>query len=877
MVQFKDVFLGTGRRPYTRAVDAQKCMRVAGKHNDLDDVGKDSSHHTFFEMLGNWSFGDYYKKDAIAWAWQLLTEVWNLPKSRLWATCFEDEQGVIARDDEAAKYWLQQPGFEPNHLVFFGRHENFWEMADIGPCGPDSEVHFDLGAEHCDQQGVPGHVCRINGDCARWLELWNLVFIQYNRTGPTELETLPDKHVDTGMGLERIVSLLQGRTSNYHTDLFSPLLDTVQQLSGHDDNDRANHINAYRVIADHARAATFLIADGVTPGNTGRNYVCRMVIRRASRFGTRAGFSDPFLAQVADTVIEEYGDAYPELVINKTLIQRTLTDEENRFQHTVDLGISHLNSLIAKLNQRKQTHLPGVEAFELYATYGLPLEITRDVLREHKLSIHADEFDKAMEAHRLASGGGKITGEISPEHSEHYVALLEELQSTDQLGDDGVENDPYLDTEFRGPILTILRDGLRVDSAEPGDEVEVVLARTPFYVESGGQISDNGTISSFAEETDKVSPWEIQVTNCHRPIAALVTHFGKVVSGYPKQGDDAVAQVNIQRRSDIARNHSATHLLHAGLRSVLGDHVRQAGSLVTSERLRFDFTHDAAVTEHELAILTQYVNQAILANLPITIQHQRRQEALSTGATALFGEKYGDIVRTTKIREASKVISFELCGGTHVDFTGKISIITILSETSVAAGIRRIEAVTGSAAHHLIEQHLAILSNAADHLQVQPNEVHRKALSLLESERDLQKAVTTLHRQQAKDQLERALGSLIEVDGVEVMVAKLNVSETFLLREMADWFRQRVSSGVAVFGANINGRPALITTVTKDLTMRGLHAGKLAMNVAQLVGGRGGGKDTLAQAGGKDPESLSAALDAVPNLVSDALAVNREV
>ncbi len=442
MVQFKDVFLGKEKRAYTRAANSQKCMRVAGKHNDLEDVGRDDMHHTFFEMLGNWSFGDYYKKEAISWAWDLLTNVWDLPKERLWATCFEDEKGEIERDDEAANYWLQQPGFNPTHLLFFGRKDNFWEMAETGPCGPCSEIHYDRGPEYCDKKHDPGHVCGVNQGCARFLELWNLVFIQYNRLDAQTLEPLPAKHVDTGMGLERIVSILQDVDSNYKTDLLSPMMDAVQELTGHTDEERLANITPYRVIADHARAAAFLIADGVIPGNTGRNYVCRMIIRRAARFGSKIGLDEPFLSKVAEIVIAHYGDFYQELHRNRKAILENITREEVRFQRTVEAGVAKLEFLLEHLKDQGTRVLPGEQAFDLYATYGLPLEITRDIAREQQLEVDDEGFHQAMEAHRLASTAGEAF-EAYDEEVELYRTLVAELQSQGKLPVQGVEYDPY--------------------------------------------------------------------------------------------------------------------------------------------------------------------------------------------------------------------------------------------------------------------------------------------------------------------------------------------------------------------------------------------------------------------------------------------------
>jgi alanyl-tRNA synthetase len=465
MVQFKDVFLGTDQRPYTRAVNSQKCMRVAGKHNDLDDVGRDDTHHTFFEMLGNWSFGDYYKKEAIAWAWELLTERWGLDRSTLWTTCFKDEKGEIPADDEAYQHWIAQPGIDPAHVLYFGRKDNFWEMADVGPCGPCSEIHIDLGADACDKQDVAGHTCSVNGDCKRFLELWNLVFIQYNRLGPVELEPLPARHVDTGMGFERIVSVLQGVSSNYRIDLLASLLDKVQELAGHSQEEREADITPYRVVADHTRAAAFLIADGVVPGNTGRNYVCRMIIRRGARFGTKLGLTEPFMAKVAQVVIDNYGEAFPELKRNQGTILDNLTREERRFQRTVEAGLSHLEDLLAGLRASGGTVLNGDLAFDLYATHGLPLEITRDIAREQSLDVDEAGFRQAMDAHRLVSGGGKAIGVMGNEDVDVYRAVLDELVTQGKVDAQGVEYDPYQDLEVDTTILSLVKDGARYEKS----------------------------------------------------------------------------------------------------------------------------------------------------------------------------------------------------------------------------------------------------------------------------------------------------------------------------------------------------------------------------------------------------------------------------
>ncbi len=892
MVQFKDVFLGTDKRPYTRAVNSQKCMRVAGKHNDLEDVGRDDTHHTFFEMLGNWSFGDYYKKEAIAWAWDLLTNVWGLPKERLWATVFEDEKGEIPADEEAAAHWKAQPGFDPAHLLYFGRKDNFWEMADTGPCGPCSEIHIDRGPEFCDKQDDPNHVCQVNGDCARFLELWNLVFIQYNRLGESHLEPLPATHVDTGMGFERIVAVLQEKTSNYRTDLLWPLIETTQRLTGHTDAEREAHFTPYRVIADHARAAAFLIADGVVPGNTGRNYICRMIIRRAARFGGKIGLHDPFLAQIAEVVIQNYGDFYPELHANRAAILDAITREEERFQRTVEGGMARLEGLLDDLRQRGERILPGETAFDLYATYGLPLEITRDVAREQGMDVEEKGFREAMEAHRLASGAGEAFGPLGGEDAELYRGIFEGLRAQGKLPPEGVAYDPYGALEVEGPILALVRDGQPVESAAPGERVEVILPETCFYVAAGGQVSDTGTIVTIeeaptpgggGEAPPPLSPppsgeglgegerAELRVVDMRKPAAGVIVHVCEVVKGRPKVGDTAIAAVDAQRRADIMRNHTATHLLHAALHEVLGEHARQAGSLVAPDRLRFDFTHPEAVTPEELAEIERIVNLNILGNYPLRITWKPLQEAKAEGAMALFGEKYGETVRTIAIGEP-ETFSYELCGGTHVRATGDIGLFLIVSEGSAAAGVRRIEAITGRGAYEYARGRITLLDEVAARLHVKPEQAAERSAALMEELHETQKQLAQTRARLLAAELEEHIAAAQEVNGIRVLTLHVSEADADALRSLADRFRQhQPEKGVAVFGTVVNGRPLLVAAVTKDLTKRGLHAGKLVKFAAQQLGGGGGGKPTLAQAGGKDASKLDEVLASIPEEVSRAM------
>ena len=860
MVQFKDVFVGTDTRPYKRAVDSQKCMRVAGKHNDLEDVGRDDTHHTFFEMLGNWSFGDYYKKEAIAWSWQLLTEVWGLPKDKLYATCFEDDKGNVPRDDEAADIWKEQPGFDPSHVLYFGRKENFWQMAEFGPCGPCSEIHMDLGEERDNLRGTP-HKCGVNGECTRFLELWNNVFIQYNLFEDGRLEPLPAKHVDTGMGFERIVSVLQGVDSNYKTDLFTGSLEVLRSLTHHSEEEMLANFTPYRVICDHARSAAFLIADGVVPGNGGRNYVTRMIIRRAARFGTKIGLREPFLAKVAEAVIQEYGGFYPELEKNRGTILDNLTREEKRFARTVEAGTAHLENLLSELRaersdptgeRSRSAVLDGHKAFDLYATYGLPFEISRDIAREQGLDIDETGFNEAKAQHSKASGGGKAMGKLGGEDAEFFAGILKELQKNKKLGDHGVEYDPYTSPRVEGEVLAlILAGGEMVESASLDDQVEVILPKTGFYIESGGQVNDMGFIRG--------ADWEIEVADTRRASAGVIVHIGTVISGRPKVGDRAIAEVDSVRRHDIMRNHTATHLLHAALHKVLGHHARQAGSLVAPTHLRFDFTHPDAMTPEQVEQVERIVNEAVAADMEVFPHLKAREDAIAEGAMALFGEKYGETVRTVTISpvgfdtptdvavvhptaavEREQKYSYELCGGTHLDRTSDIGAFLIVSEGSAAAGIRRIEAVTGRGAYELVAKRFKTLKQAAFSLKASVEEVPAKVESLQDEVSDLKKELASLRAQQALATFDLRLSTVQTVKSVNVLAVEIPDSNVDTLRMLADKFREKYPQNGAALLVTGN---SVIAVLTEDVVKRGLKAGDLIAG----IGGKGGGRPNLAQ------------------------------
>jgi alanyl-tRNA synthetase len=868
MVQFKDVFLGIDKRPYTRATDSQKCMRVAGKHNDLEDVGRDNIHHTFFEMLGNWSFGDYYKKEAITWAWQLLSDVWELPRKDLWATVFRDDKGDIPSDEEAAEYWKQMPGINQDQILYFGRKDNFWEMADTGPCGPCSEIHLDRGIKYCDKQDVPGHICRVNGDCLRFLELWNLVFIQYNRLSPTQIEPLPAKHVDTGMGFERIVSVLQDVDSNYRTDLLWSLIITTQELTGHTDEQREANFTSYRVIADHARAAAFLIADGVVPGNKERNYVTRMIIRRAYRFGGKIGLNKPFLAMVAEKVVQNYGDFYPELKRNQKSILISITREEEQFQRTLDRATTHLEALLDDVTRTGQNSLAGTLAADLYTTYGMPFEITRDIAKERGLEVDEPGYKAAMKEHKDKSREDNFTDEPVEDDVELFRKLFQALIAQGHLIEKGVDYDPYNRLEVSGPVLALIHDGVSVQTAKPGDQVEVILPETCFYVESGGQLSDTGTICSIDDR------WEIEITDMRKPAPGLVVHVGEVTNGQPKVGDEAIAEVDAQRRRDIMRNHTATHLLHSELRRVLGEHARQAGSLVAPDRLRFDFNHPEAVTKEQLSEIEAGVNQHILGDYSLKITVKPLDIAISEGAMALFGEKYGETVRTITIG-GDHPFSYELCGGTHVTETGDIGICLITSEGSVAAGVRRIEAVTGRKAYELVRTRFAKSVQAASLLGSTPDSLPEKVASLLDELSASQKQIATLKQGQAAIEFGQKLLQTKAINGIQVLSVKLSEADSETLRQMVDRFRQQFPTrGVVVLASARDGRPTIVAGITQDLVAKGLNAIELIKLVAAPLGGGGGGKPTLAQAGGKDSSRLDEALQKVEAWVQERVKVD---
>ncbi len=855
MNQFVNVFLGKEKRPYQRAATAQKVMRVQGKHNDLENVGPSARHHTFFEMLGNFSFGDYFKREAIDFAWTFLTGVMELEPERLFAT-------VYTEDDDAFNLWTRYLPAE--RILRFGKSENYWSMGDVGPCGPCSEVHYYSGdMALITPEGVN------NDDCPEYLEVWNLVFMQFDAQPDGTLVPLPRPSVDTGMGMERLVRVVQGVETNYETDLFIPALNRVQQLLGDNDEQRAENYVGYRVIADHGRAATFLIADGVQPGNTGAGYVLRMIIRRAARFGRKIGFHEPFLGQVAQVYIDQMGQSYPELRQRREHILHTLRREEERFNRTLDNALLHLDQLVDELHSQGITEIPGDVAFNLYATYGLPLELTRDVAQEqHGMTVDEEGYNAAREAHAIASGSGAFANYVVG--ADVYSDLFRALVESGDLDETGVDYDPYAGASLETTVIGLVSDGARVTSARAGQKVEIVTAATPFYVEAGGEVSDTGRITAD-------NGLDIRVLDTRRPVPGLVVHVGEIVAGEVAEGDLVWPAVDRARRADIRRNHTATHLLHRELRAHLGHHVVQAGSLVAPDRLRFDFTHDQAVDRATLRRIESAVNDAILANYPVHVAYKGQKEAIEAGAMALFGEKYGDIVRTITVGDSSAngaavPYSFELCGGLHVNETGEIGLFRFVGEEAVGAGVRRVEAVTGRGAYEFVADRLNLLDRLASKLNVPVTEIENRLEALLDHERAIERELEAANRRLARGQFDVLIGGILKVNGASVLAAQVEAQHVDQLREMADWFRDRVDSGVAVLGMVNDGKPTIIAAVTDDLIARGVKAGDLVREVARIVGGSGGGRPNMAQAGGGDPAKLGDALAAVSRLVESALA-----
>jgi len=811
MVPFKDVFLGTDKRRYTRATSAQRCLRAGGKHNDLENVGYTARHHTFFEMLGNFSFGDYFKRQAIQYAWEFLTEELGLPAEKLWVTVFTE-------DDEAYDIWAKEIGVPEDRISRIGEKDNFWSMGDTGPCGPCSEVFYDHGPE---VWGGPPGTPEEDGD--RFIEIWNLVFMQYNRQADGTMEPLPDPSIDTGMGLERIAAILQGVHSNYETDTFQALIKAAAKAVGTDDLQS----KSLRVIADHIRSCSFLIVDGVMPSNEGRGYVLRRVIRRAVRHGHLLGAKQAFFYQLVDELINQMGDAYPELKQKQQVIQEALQREEQQFAKTLERGLVILNEEIAKLGDGV---IPGSVVFKLYDTYGFPMDLTADIAREQELTIDEAGFDEAMAEQRQRA-------QQSSQFGVDYNSQLKSSQQSEFLG--------YSEDQGQSNVVELFKDGKQVEQLAAGDKGIVVLTATPFYAESGGQVGDTGRLL--------LADGEFEV-NDTQYVGKAIAHHGTAKAAI-KVNQTVTAIVDAERRDNIRRNHSATHLLHAALRNLLGEHVNQKGSLVEAERMRFDFSHFEPVSANQLAQLEREVNAQIRANVDLKTQLMNIEEAKKAGAMALFGEKYDDDVRVVSMGD----FSMELCGGTHVRATGDIGLFRIINETGIASGVRRIEVLTGAAAINYTQQQQKMLDQLAAEFKTDRDSVGEKVAQLQHKNKELERDKEQLQQKLAQQAGGGLVNQATDIAGIKVIVAALEDTDAKALRGLVDDLKNQLSSGIVLLGTAQANKVSLIAGVTKDLTAK-VKAGELVNQAANVVGGKGGGRPDMAQAGGSQPEHLSEAL-----------------
>lgn len=839
MVQFKDTFLGAEIRPYQRAVTAQRCLRAGGKHNDLDTVGRTARHHTFFEMLGNFSFGDYFKKEAIAYAWEFLTKELALPKEKLYITVFE-------KDDEAARLWQEIAGIEPSHLFRIGEKDNFWAMGDTGPCGPCSEIFFDRGESfRCDAPECAIGKC----DCDRYLEIWNLVFMQYNRDADGNLTPLPRPSIDTGMGLERVTAVLQQVESNYDTDLMRGLIDGVAKLCGKHYDPGAKGF-PFRVIADHARSCSSLICDGVLPSNEGRGYVLRRILRRAVRFGKTLGLDEPFLYKMVPYVSQSLAGTYPELAENEAKIAEVIKTEEERFQATLQEGMTVAAQIVAKSKEQGQSEIAGEDAFLLYDTYGFPLDLAIDIASENGMTLDEKGFADAMGKQRQRARAARQEGKNWDE-KQNLIRLLQGLGPTEFTG--------YSDLETISDITAIIVGGEMKDRSEKGESGYLTLSSTPFYAESGGQVGDTGIMEA--------PNGKITITDTQKLPGGVFLHQFTVEEGFANVGDKVQAIVDKERRLAICRNHSATHLLHNALRRLLGEQVHQAGSLVEEDRLRFDFAQNAPMTPQQIRAVEDDVNAQILADLPITARQIALKDAQAEGVLAFFGDKYGDIVRMVKMGEYSK----ELCGGCHCVSTGQIGTIKILGESGIGSGLRRIEALTGKQALAYYRDKEEVLATVADLLKTNPADTVKKLETMLGEHRALAKELTALREQVSKDTVLRLAEKAEEISGIRLLVAKVAAPDMPALRNTMDFLMSKIPSALIVLAAVGDGKVHIVAGASKEAQNRGLHAGNIVKDIAAACGGGGGGRPDMAQAGGKDPKGLDEALKMIAQKIAQDL------
>ena len=824
MNQFKRIFMGEEKPSFKRAVDSQKCIRAGGKHNDLEEVGKDGYHHTFFEMLGNWSFDDYYKKEAIIWAWELVTKVWKIPKEKLYAT-------VHKSDKEAYDIWKKFTDIDNSHIEYHGDKDNFWEMGDTGPCGPCSEIHIDRGEEFCNLKQDKNHKCKVNGDCNRYIELWNLVFIQYYRDENGTLHPLDKKYVDTGAGLERITQILQGVKSNYDTDLFQPLIKKIEDISGIEYNDNEKG-TPHRVISDHIRALSFAIADGGMPSNEGRGYVLRRILRRAARFGRVLNLKEPFLYKLVDVLADTMGKHYSELNERKEHIKMIIKAEEERFNLTLDKGLEKFEEILKK----SKDVINGKDAFLLYDTYGFPLDLTKILAEEHSLKLDEETFYKEMEKQRERA---RKSAKFKMNTNDIDWIVFDEPQKTEFVGYNEYETTVRIKKYF----------------IDDKNNLILVLNKTPFYAESGGQVADTGTITT---ENTKITVTDVQKSG------ELFLHYAHLDFGEITDVD-YLAKIDVEKRKSTAPNHTAAHLLQAALREVLGKHVQQKGSFVSSEHLRFDFTHFKQVSKRELDIIEKTVNEKVRECIKVKTEEKPIEEAKKEGAIALFGEKYGDIVRVVKIDD----FSIEFCGGTHLNYTGEIGLFKITAESSIAAGIRRIEAITGEQAELYVKNLENTLDESARLLKTFPNELLEKINKLVSENKELKRNLDNLKEKLKKSEIDELLNNLHELsDGTKLLKLKIDAENTGELRKLGDLLKQKIKSGIAVIMSAINGKVSILVVVTNDKTDK-YHAGKIASKVASLVDGKGGGRPDMAMAGGKSVDKINQALKQIEKIIEE--------
>lgn len=832
MVPFKPYFMRKVEPPFPRATTAQKCVRTP----DLESVGVTARHHTFFEMLGNFSFGDYFKSEVIPWAWEYVTEVLKIPVEKLWIT-------VHPEDEEARKLWIEKAGVQSERIL--NDPENLWAAGPVGPCGYCSEIYVDLGAE----RGCGKPDCAVGCDCDRFLEIWNLVFMQYNRDENGMLTPLPKQNIDTGMGLERIAAVMQGVATNFDTDLFRPIIDKVAELAGVQYHVDAKTDIALKVVADHTRAVSFMLSDGIRPGSDGRGYVLRRILRRAIRYARLLGIDKPFLETVFKIIQRDYAHHYPELIENENFILNHLRLEEKNFQATLEQGTQLLQDKVKGLQETGETVLSGADAFYLYETYGFPVELTEEMLAEQGLTVDMVSYETAAEEHRR----------LAKEQSQQMRAALESAAIGEKAKALGTTPfDGYEALEEKVKIEALFMNGEEVKEVAEGDEVLCFLSQTPFYAESGGQVADQGILRTARAEA--------KITEVKKGVTGTVYHKLLITQGILHTGETGDAIVDVETRKATARHHSATHLLQKALRSVLGEHVQQAGSLVTPERLRFDFTHFHALSEDEIRRVEDQLNQAVLANYPVSTEQMGIEEAKNSGATALFGEKYGDVVRVVSMGDYSK----ELCGGTHVQSTGDIGLVKILSEGGIGAGLRRIEAVAGLQTLDYVRNQDAQLLELAQLLKAQPSDLTKRIQGLVAQVRDLEKELQQQNAKMAKFEVEGLLQRVADVEGVSVLAAAVHTPDMDSLRNMADLLRDKLKSGVIVLGAAVEGKVNWVTAVNPT-GLSGLHAGQIIKEVAKITGGGGGGRPDMAQAGGKDPSKLGEALDQVPRIIRSFL------